>query len=224
MGAEKRCEVLAAAAADLAPLQPFLSASFAKTGGCHVRFAFGSSGMLARQIRNGAPYDLYLSANEGFVRELKRSGHLLPDSVRVYAEGRLGLWSRSGAIRSLGALENGEVRHIALANPMHAPYGVAAKEALESQGLWGKLKARIVYGENVQQAFQYADSGNADAVLTAWSLVRDKGGILVPAEWHQPIRQAGGVLAASRNQHAALRFMEFLAGKEGRAILARFGF
>lgn len=212
--------LLVAAAADLVRTQTFLSEPFAK----NVRFTFGSSGMLARQIENGAPYDVYLSANEAFVSQLTKTGKIIPDSVVNYANGRLGLWSRSGRFRKLEDLLDPGVRHVAIANPMYAPYGMAAREALKGRGLWEKLEKKLVYGENVQQALQFAQSGNADAVITAWSLVHDRGGVLLPADWHQPIRQVGGAVAGRPNAEAARRFLRFLSSPEGRKILEKSGF
>ncbi len=194
-----------------------------QTAGVSVRFTFGSSGLLARQIENGAPYDVYLSANERFVAELVDSRRLLPDSVRLYALGRVGLWSKSGRYHNLTDLLAPGMKHLAIPNPAHAPYGVAAREALKSRGIWSALESRIVYGENVQQALQFAESGNADAVLTAWSLVFNKGGVLLPAEWHSPIRQTGAVVAGSRHPDAARRFLDFLTSRGGKALLAQHG-
>ncbi len=191
--------------------------------GLRVRFAFGASGMLARQIRQGAPYDVYLSANESFVTDLEASGYLRRSTLRIYAFGRVGLWSKSGNIRALADLLRPEVKHLAMPNPDHAPYGVAAREILRSQGLWGTLEPKIVYGENVQQAFQYAESGNADAALTAWSLVMNRNGVLLPAAWHAPVRQAGAVVAASPHGGAGLRFLELLSSHRGRELMARHG-
>ncbi len=184
----------------------------------------GSSGILARQIEQGAPYDVYLSANESYVEGLVTAGKLARDSVRVYALGRLGIWSRDGRFRDLDDLTSERVLHIALANPAHAPYGVAAREALRKLNLWPELEPKVVYGENVRQALQYAESGNADAAVTAWSLVFNRGGVLVPAELHAPIRQSGGVATASRRPVAARRFLEFLRGPEGRKLLESNGF
>lgn len=180
--------------------------------------------MLARQIENGAPYDVYLAANQTFVDELQKAGKMLPETVRAYSRGRLALWSRSGRYRSLGDLAAPGVRHVAIANPAHAPYGVAAREALQRQGLWEKLAGRIVYGENVQQTLQFAETGNAEAAITAWSLVIGRGGVLLPASLHTPIRQVGGVVAGTRHPAQAKRFIEFLTGPQGQEILARHGF
>jgi molybdate transport system substrate-binding protein len=150
-------EILAAAASDLVPLDAPLRHLFQEDTGHTVRFVFGSSGMLARQIENGAPYDVYLAANERFARDLAAQGKVDPASVAVYALGRVAVWSKSGRFGSLADLR--AARRIALPNPAHAPYGVAGRQALEREGLWAGLEGRIVYGENVRQALQYAESG-----------------------------------------------------------------
>jgi molybdate transport system substrate-binding protein len=177
--------------------------------------------MLARQIENGAPYDVYLSANERFVHDLAAQGKLDPKSVRVYALGRVALWSKNRSIRKLSDL--GSVRQLSLPNPAHAPYGVAARQALEKEGTWKSLEARVVYAENVRQALQFAESGNVDAAITAWSLVFDRGGTLIPAGLHEPIRHAAGVVASGSNRALAARFLDYLASQEGRALLTRYG-
>ncbi|MCP5114451.1 MAG: molybdate ABC transporter substrate-binding protein [bacterium] len=211
--------LLIAAASDLSAVEKPLAAAFRQATGMEVRFVLHSSGMLARQIQNGAPYDVYLSANEKYVRDLVDSGDLVGDTVEVYAIGRLGLWSKRGGIERIEQLRAPGVRNIAIANPVHAPYGVAAKEALLSQKLWDSLAGRIVFAENVRQTFQYGDSGNADAIVTSWTLVHDKGGVMLPAEWHNPIRQAGGVTTHSKQRAAAERFVDFLVSQEGQAVL-----
>lgn len=220
---QAKTELIAAAAADLAALQEPLAHGFERSEGLKIRFTIGASGMLARQIEQGAPYDLFLSANESFVKDLVNAGKLVPDSVRVYAFGRLGLWSKTGAVKTLAGLTDPAVLHVSIANPTHAPYGAAAREMFERLGLWNQLEKKIVYGENVRQALQYAESGNADAVVTAWSLVYDRGGILLSDSAHKPIRQAGGIVSGRPEQAAARRFLAFLAGPEGRKILIDHG-
>ncbi|MDX2151281.1 MAG: molybdate ABC transporter substrate-binding protein [Bryobacteraceae bacterium] len=210
--------ILVAAAADLAPLQGDLEKAFSG----RVRFTFGSSGMLARQIAAGAPYDVYLSANEQFVVDLIRSGAVAPDTVRTYASGRLGLWSKKG-IRTLAGLDSAAVRHVAIANPAHAPYGVAAQQVLQSERLWERLRVKLVLGENVRQAFEYARTGNADATLTAWTLVHKAGGVLIPETLHRPIRQAGAVVRASRRQAEGRRLLEYLVSEAGQTMLEKHG-
>jgi molybdate transport system substrate-binding protein len=217
----KAAEILVAAASDIARLEKPLSEGYQKVGGVPARFVFGSSGMLTRQIENGAPYDVFLSANEKFVQDLAAQGKLDRGTACVYALGRLALWSKSGRFKTLAGLR--EASRLALANPAHAPYGIGARQALERQGIWPEMERRIVYAENVRQALQYAESGNVDAALTAWSLVFDRGGVLVPADMHEPIRQAAGRVVSSANQAQALQFLEFLAGKAGRDILSRHG-
>ena len=211
--------MLVAAAADLAGIEQPVREAFARLAGVRVRFILGASGLLARQIEQGAPYDAFLSANERFVAELAKAGRLEPNSVRTYAYGRLGLWSRNGAVKRLEQLRETRFLHLAIANPAHAPYGMAARELLERGGLWQPLQPKVVYGENVREALQFAESGNADAAITAWSLVCDRGGILLPDSGHAPIRQAAGVVAGSPNAPAARRFLEFLSSDEGRRIL-----
>lgn len=216
---QQPANLLVAAAADMAPLEKPLSEGFRNATGRKLTFVLASSGMLARQVEQGAPYDIYLSANERFVRELVDSGHILGDSLVIYAYGRIALWSKNPSIRSLSDLLGGNVRHVAIANPAHAPYGMAAREALQKRGVWESLKPKLVYGENVRQALQLAESGNADAVITAWTLVFDKGGVLLPEEWYSPIRQAGGIVKTTGNLEMSRRFLEFLTGEQGRKLL-----
>ncbi|MBL8229850.1 MAG: molybdate ABC transporter substrate-binding protein [Bryobacterales bacterium] len=216
-------EILVACASDLAPAQAALAESFQKLGSGKLKFVTGSSGMLARQISTGAPFDVFLSANVKYVEDLAASGAITRDSVIVYATGRLALWSRDGKVQRLEDLRRKAVRHIAIANPKHAPYGVAAQQLLEKSGMWAAVRDRIVYGENVRQALQFAESGNADVVLTAWSLLQGRG-VLLPDNLHDPIEQAAGVVSRSRNAAEARRFVQFLRGSEGAAVLRQFGF
>jgi molybdate transport system substrate-binding protein len=149
---------------------------------------------------------------------------LRPDSVRSYATGRIAiLWSDKKS-HPVSDLTQNWVRFVALANPRLAPYGAAAQQALEHSGLWPALKGKIVYGENVRQALQLFDSGNADAVLTALSLVVDRKPDLIPADWHSPIVQKAGIVAASANQADADTFLRFLTSPAGQAVFAKFGF
>jgi molybdate transport system substrate-binding protein len=210
-------DLLVAAASDLAPLTENLSKAFERTSHTPVKFTLASSGSLAKQIENGAPFDVFLSADERLVKELAASGHL-ESNTTVYAFGRLALWSKDGRVRSLADLKTSGVKHLAIANPEHAPYGAAAKTLLERQGLWPELQSKIVYGENVRQALQYAESSNADAVITSWTLLIGRG-ILLPAEMHDPIRQAGGVVKTSTQIPAARQFLQFLTSADGRKIL-----
>lgn len=215
-------DLLAAAAADLTPLETAISDGFKKNSGIPVRFTFGSSGLLLRQIENGAPYDVYLSANQLFVDEGMRVGALASPAV-VYALGRIAIWSRRGGVERIEDLAVPAIQRIAIANPEHAPYGAAAREALQRAGLWDKLKARIVFGENVRQTLQFAETGNADAAIVSWTLVYNRGGVLIPDSLHQPIRQAGAVVKITKRTEDARRFLHFLQSAEGRRILESYG-
>ncbi|HMJ62858.1 MAG TPA: molybdate ABC transporter substrate-binding protein [Bryobacteraceae bacterium] len=210
-----------AAASDLSPVQPALQKA---QPNLQIRFVTAASSVLSQQIENGAPYDIFLSANAQFVDQLASNGKLRPDSVRVYATGRLAiLWSDKKS-HPVSDLTQNWVRFVALANPRLAPYGAAAQQALQHAGLWTALKGKIVYGENVRQALQLFDSGNAEAVLTALSLVNDRKPDLIPADWHSPIVQKAGIVSASKSQPDADAFMRFLTSPAGQAIFAKFGF
>jgi molybdate transport system substrate-binding protein len=210
-----------AAASDLLPVQPALQKA---QPALHIRFVNAASSVLSQQIDNGAPYDVFLSANAQFVDQLASNGKLRPDSVRSYATGRVAILWGDKKSHPISDLTQNWVRFVALANPRLAPYGAAAQQALEHSGLWPALKGKIVYGENVRQALQLFDSGNADAVLTALSLLVDRKPDLIPAGWHAPIVQKAGVVSASPSQADADTFMRFLTSPAGQAIFAKFGF
>ena len=214
-----------AAASDLSTVAPELQHRFeSQNPNIRIRFVNGSSAMLAQQIANGAPFDVFLSANEAFVDQLARSSRILPATTRVYAVGRLGVLWRDGKPHPLRDLTTSQVRVLALPNPELAPYGVAAQQALEYAGLWSMVQRKVVYGENVRQALQFLDSGNADAVITSAALLQGRHADLIPAEWHKPIRQKGGIVSGTKQPELAHRFLDFLTGRDGQSILARFAF
>lgn len=210
------CTLLIAAAADLAPLQRELENSIP---GCRIRVAFGSSGTLARQIEHGADFDVFLSASRKYTDGLLKVDAVGKDTVTPYAYGRIGLWSRNG-VTWTGLQKAGRV---AIANPAHAPYGVAARQALERQGLWRQVEPKIVYGENVRQAWRFAETGNADAAVVSWSLIFDKGGQLLPASWHDPIQQTAAIPVRAKNPDAARRFLSWLISPTGQTLLRSHG-
>jgi molybdate transport system substrate-binding protein len=208
----RAADLIVAAASDLAPLAPKLERAYKEK----IRFTLASSGSLKQQIENGAPFDVFLSANEQYVKDLATVG-LVTDAT-IYAIGRIALWSPNGSVSVLSDLRKKSVTHLAIPNPQHAPYGVAAREALESQGVWKDVESKIVYGENVRQALQFAESGNVEAVITSWTLLIGKG-TLLPAEWHSPIRQTGAVEKSSTQSDAARRFLKFLLSPDAQKIL-----
>ncbi len=212
--------LLVAAASDMAPLEAPLKEAFKDAT---LTFTFGASGMLARQIDAGAPFDVFLSANEALMMELVSKGKIDSNDVQIFATGRLALWSKSGAIQNFDDFAKFQNLKVAMANPQHAPYGLAAQQSLKRFGIWERYQPSIVLAENVRQAFQFAESGNVDVTLTAWSLVHDKGGILVPAEAHAPIRQVGAEIRRSKQRKAARKLVEFLMSPEGRKLLTDHG-
>jgi molybdate transport system substrate-binding protein len=224
-GAAQVKTLLVAAASDLSAVGPELKSAFCKGANtCPVRLVNGSSAVLAQQIDQSAQFDLFLSANAAYVDQLASNGKIMPASVKPYAVGRLAVLWRDARKHPLRDLSTPTVRYLALPNPKLAPYGVAAQQALEFAGLWGMVQSKVVYGENVRQALQLVESGNADAVITSDSLLQGKDADLIPADWHQPIVQKAGIVTASQNRDGAQRFLDFLLGEAGQSILARYGF
>ena len=220
------CRLTIAAASDLAPLRQKLTDEFQQAHGCKLTFTFASSGQLASQIEQGAPYDIYLSASEEYVKKLSATGLIEPTSVSVFARGRLGLWA-PGKIELVGIrnLRDTGYKKIAIANPAHAPYGLAAKQVLISSGIWENVSPRLVLAENVRQALQFAETGNVEAVITAWSLLKDKrGASLVDSALHKEIRQTLGIVTSSPNKANSRMFSKWLATENGKALLLAAGF
>lgn len=219
-----------AAAADLIPAFTEIGARFTQETGIGVDFSFGSTGQLAQQIQQGAPVDLFAAANQSFIDQLEQAGRIIPGSRAIYAVGRLTLWTRSDSplnLTSLADLTDPAIRHIAIANPEHAPYGVAAREALQTAGLWGVLQPKLVFGENVAQTLQFASSGNADVAIVALSLsVQGEGGrwVLLPEDLHNPLIQALAVIEGTAHETEARRFAAFVNGEIGHPIMRRYGF
>ncbi len=224
-----------AAAANLGFALPEIAAAFARATGREVKLAFGSSGNLARQIAAGGPYELFLSADEDKVRFVLDQGRAA-DAGRIYCVGRLALFAPNGSPVAVdpdlaglaAALRAGEIRRVAIANPELAPYGAAARAALERKGLWQALQGKLAIGENVSQTAQFALTGAVDAAFIPYSIVRaptlqGKGrAVLVPEALHDPIRQRMALLRGAGE--TARAFYAFMDGPEARAILERYGF
>jgi molybdate transport system substrate-binding protein len=227
LAANKRLTV--AGASDLSLAFKEIAAAFEKETGYRVVLSLGSTGMLARQIEQGAPFDVFFAANRKFVEDLEKDGHILPGTVELYAEGRIVIAARRASglkITRLEDLKKNNITRIAIANPEHAPYGMAAMEALKSAGLWEEIKPRLVYGENIRQALQFVESGNAEAGIIARS-VANVAGIdytEVPSSFHKPISQAAGVVRTSKEADGARAFISFVNGPEGRTIMKKYGF
>jgi molybdate transport system substrate-binding protein len=218
-----------AAASDLAFAFEEVGQAFASDTGQRPTFSFGSTGQLARQIAEGAPFDLFAAASVSFVDDVVRAGACDPATRAMYARGRIGVWSGKGiaGVKALGELTQDRFVKIAIANPEHAPYGRAAKQALEKAGLWQTVAPKIVYAENIQQTLKFAQSGNAEAAIVALSLasvVKDGSFLLIGEEQHPPIDQALVVCRNGANAGAARSFARFVGSARGREIMKRHGF
>ena len=218
-----------AAASDLQFALPEIVDRFQARTGIMTAPVFLSSGQLAQQIRQGAPFDVFMAANEAFVRDLAGEGLVRPESVHLYARGSLVLavYRELGdRVQSLVDLTRPEVKKIAMANPATAPYGKAGKQALERAGLWSKVESKIVMAESVRQALLYAQKGDAEAALVGRAIanVPEIKSIDVDPGLYDPMTQALGVVAATRKSADADQFVKFVLGEEGQAILKGFGF
>ena len=224
-----------AAASDLQFALESVAREFQAETGRQVRLNFGSSGNFRRQIAEGAPFELYLSADESYVEALYRDGHT-EDAGVLYAIGRIVIIAPTdepalvdGSLEALAkALGNGEIRRFAIANPEHAPYGVAAREALESAGLWEEIEDLLVFGENVSQAARHALSGETQGGIIAYSLaladaIGQRGVYeLIPEDQHQPLRQRMALIDGAGE--TARAFYAYLQREPALGILADYGF
>lgn len=222
-------EIVVAAASDLTPAFEELGQAFEQTHQVRVTFSFGSSGMLARQIENGAPMDVFAAANSQYIDDLDKKGLIVPGTRALYGRGRITLWTLQNSTLKIERIEDlaqNEVKRIAIANPEHAPYGAVAREALQNAGLWEKIQPRIIYGENIRQTLQFAQTGNVDVAIVALSLsLRSQGRwVLLPQELHRPLDQALGVIKGTKQEQAARAFANFVNGTQGREIMRKYGF
>jgi molybdate transport system substrate-binding protein len=216
------------AASDLAAAFKRLVPEYERKAGAKVTLVLGSTGTLTQQIRNGAPADVFFAANEAYVDQLVSERLTIDVTRNLYARGLIALVTLKSApvrVDGLTDLEQTGIKRIAIANPTHAPYGVAAKQALESTGLWKSLEAKLVYGENVQQAAQFVRSGSVEAAIVARSVADtpDLSWKLIDQSLHAPLNQSAVVLARTRQPAIAKGFIEFVNG-DGRVVMRQFGF
>jgi molybdate transport system substrate-binding protein len=230
-GARKGEPLLVGAASDLTPAFEELGPAFERATGKHVTFAFASTGVLAKQLAEGAPYDVFAAANMSYVDDVVRAQACDGASKQIYARGRLAMWSKDKALlpAKLEGLRDPKLVKIALANPEHAPYGIAAQQAMTRAGVWDDVKPRAVYGQNVQQTMMFAQSGNAEVALVALSLAMTSGGsyVVIDENLHAPLEQAlvickGGPAGGKPNEARA--FVDFVASEPGHAIVRKHGF
>lgn len=218
-----------AAASDLTLALPRLIERFEAQTNLKATPVMGVSGQLASQIQEGAPYDVFMAADQTYVADLAKSGAVVADSVAPYARGSLVLAVRSelaGKVNTLDDLTSPVVKRIALANPEFAPYGRAGKQALERSGLWPKVQSKIVLGESVRQALVYVERGDADAALVGKAIAQSPAlhAITINEDLYNPITQALGVVSRSTRRDDAGRFAAFVLSETGQAILKEFGF
>ncbi|MDD5058796.1 MAG: molybdate ABC transporter substrate-binding protein [Sideroxydans sp.] len=225
-------EVNAAVAANFtAPMQQ-IAELFQKDTGNTVKLSFGSSGKFTAQIKQGAPFDVFLAADEKNPKLLGEEGLAVESTRFVYALGKLVLWSaQPGFVDDKGAvLRKGNYNKLAYADPKLAPYGLAAKETLDEMGLWNVVQSKLVTGESIAQTYQFASSGNAEMAFVALSQITKDGKVsegswwLVPAHMYNPIKQNAVMLTAAKDQAAAKAFLQYLKGDKAAAIIRSFGY
>ena len=230
----ERPEIRIAAAADLQFVMRELSEQYEKQSGAKLSVTYGSSGNFFSQIENGAPFDLFFSADIAYPEKLEAAALAEPGTLCKYAIGRIVIWLPSGSTVNVeeerwDALLNSRVTKIAVANPEHAPYGKAAVTALKGAGIYDRIQEKLIYGESILQAAQFVQSGNAQAGIIALSLaispaMRDGRYWEIPEHFHSPIEQAAILLKNSKNKETAGDFLTFVKSDRGQEILRKHGF
>jgi molybdate transport system substrate-binding protein len=211
-----------------------IAANFEKVTGCTVRVSTGSSGNFLSQIENGAPFDVFFSADIEYPKKLEAEGLAVPASTYLYAVGKIVLWIRNDSRLDIGkglaVLREPSIQKVAIANPQHAPYGRAAEEALRNGGVYDAVKDRFVLGENISQAAEFVESGNAEAGILALSLVlspslKEKGRFWrIPENLYAPIQQGVVLVRSAPNPQGARTFLDYMKSPATAALLERYGF
>jgi len=225
-------EVRVAVSSNFSAPMKEIAESFRQDTGHTVRVSSGSSGKLYAQIRNGAPFDVLLAADDVIPQRLEQEGLAVADSGFVYAIGQLVLWSKSaGFIDEMGeVLRQERYQRLAIAEPKIAPYGMAAKIALEKMGLWNLLQGKLVKGESISQTWQFAATGNVELAFVALSQimrgkkVNEGSWWLVPQHLYEPIKQGAVLLATAKDNEAALSFLTYMQGKSARDVMRGYGY
>ncbi|GAE27061.1 molybdenum ABC transporter [Halalkalibacter wakoensis JCM 9140] len=226
---EEAQELLVAAASDLTLAFTEVGALFEEETGTKVTFSFGSTGQLADQIENGAPFDVFAAANISFVDRLRENELIFADSQTTYAFGRIGmatLPNSSLQVETVEDLLQPELKKIAIANPDHAPYGLAAKQALETAGIWEDVKDKLVYGRNISDTLTFIETGNAEAGIIALSLYQE-GNVnfeMIDSDLHEPLEQSIAVINRTSQEALSREFIEFILGPTGKPIMESYGF
>jgi molybdate transport system substrate-binding protein len=225
-------KITIAAASDLKGCLDEIAADFRKAhADDEVEVVYGSSGKFKTQIEQGAPFDLFFSADIAFPQDLLKAS-LAVGEVHPYAIGRLVLWSKTidASTLKVADLMRADIQKIAIANPQHAPYGKRAEEALRASGIWEKVEGKLVFGENISQTAQFAESGNAQVGMIALSLVlgpelAGKGSYsLVPDSLHEPLEQGFVITKRAADNALAKAFADYMGSGQTRAVMVRYGF
>jgi molybdate transport system substrate-binding protein len=227
-------EITVAAAADLQFVMQDVGARFQSETGKSVKLIYGSSGNFAQQLQNGAPFDMFFSANLDYPKQLEAAGLTEPGTVYQYAIGKIVVWvpndSKLDVSSGLKALLNPSIKKIAIANPQHAPYGKAAVAAMQKENIYEQVKDKFVLGENISQTASFVASGSADVGIVALSLalspnMKDKGRYAeVPAADYPPIEQACVIMGTSKNKSVAHQFLKFIQSSPIRELFQKYGF
>jgi molybdate transport system substrate-binding protein len=222
-------DLTVAAASNLTDAFAEIGPRFTSKTGIRVVFSFGATADLAKQIENGAPFDVFAAADTEHVEQLEGKGLLEPGTRAVYARGRLVMWLPRGSNLKAERIQDITAKpfeRIAIAKPDVAPYGRATVESLRALGIWDELEGRVIYGQNVSQTKQYAATGNAEVAFIPLAIVKPGEGsyLEVSEELHQPIDQALGIIKDSSNKVAARQFVDFLLGPEGQGLLMKMGY
>jgi len=226
--------ITVAVAADLQFAMQDVAAQFQKETGKEVKLIYGSSGNFFQQIQNGAPFDMFFSANLDYPKKLQAAGLIEPGTYYEYAKGRIVVWVSNDSALDLGSglqvLLAPSIKKVAVANPQHAPYGQAAVAAMQKEGIYDRVKDKFVLGENISQSASFVLSGSADVGIVALSLalsptMKDKGRYVeVPAGDYPPIQQACVMLGSSKNKETAKQFLSFIKTRAVSETLRKYGF
>lgn len=217
------------AASDLRLAFAEIGEAFEAETGITVDFNFGSTGQLTQQIEAGAPVDVFAAANASYITDLADEDLVLDATITPYGRGQIVLWTQADSgieVHSIEDLAGDDIARIAIANPDHAPYGAAAKEALESAGIWDAVQDKLVIGENISDTLRYGETGNVDVAIVALSLAIPSDGVwtIVPQELYTPIDQSMAVIAGTEHEEDARAFIAFVSGPQGREIMREYGF
>lgn len=227
-------ELVVAAAADLSSALKDISDGYEKKTGVHVKLSFGASGALTQQIQNGAPFDVFFSADMDYPQQLITRKQAEADTLYQYAMGKLVMWvpadSPLDVSKGMSILLDASVKKISIANPQHAPYGRAAEAALKHAGVYDQIAGKLVLGENISQAAQFAESGNAQVGFVALAhaiapSMQGKGKFWeVPADFYPALTQGVVVVSASQHKKEAAQFIEYVKSPESSTLLKKYGF